>query len=86
MNVRLTTTHGQIDIALDTEKAPLTSENFADYVRAGHYDGTLFHRVIQNFMIQGGGFESGMSQRATRAPIQNEADNGLVNSTGTVGT
>ena len=75
---------GDIVIELDYEKAPKTSENFTQYVRDGHYDGTIFHRVINNFMIQGGGFGPGMSEKATRAPIENEAKNGLSNLTGTI--
>lgn len=77
--VKLSTNHGDIVLQLDAEKAPKTTENFVQYVKDGHYDGTVFHRVINNFMIQGGGFESGMKQKPTRAPIQNEADNGLKN-------
>ncbi|MFJ4351186.1 peptidylprolyl isomerase [Pseudomonas sp. NPDC089428] len=77
--VKLTTNHGDIVLQLNAEKAPLTTENFVQYVKDGHYNGTLFHRVIKGFMIQGGGFEPGMSQKKTRASIQNEADNGLKN-------
>ncbi len=77
--VKLSTNHGDIVLQLDAEKAPLTTENFVQYVKDGHYDGTVFHRVIKGFMIQGGGFEAGMSQKKTRASIQNEADNGLKN-------
>ncbi|MGK4581819.1 peptidylprolyl isomerase [Kitasatospora sp. HPMI-4] len=77
--VRLTTNAGDIDIELDEAKAPKTVENFLGYVRSGHYDGTIFHRVIGGFMIQGGGFTEGMSQKPTQAPVQNEADNGLTN-------
>ncbi len=77
--VKLTTNHGDILIELDTAKAPLSVANFLQYVRSGHYDGTVFHRVIKGFMIQGGGFEPGMKQKATEAPIQNEANNGLKN-------
>ncbi|EKT4522115.1 peptidylprolyl isomerase [Pseudomonas juntendi] len=77
--VKLSTNHGDIVLQLDAEKAPKTTENFIQYVKDGHYDGTVFHRVINNFMIQGGGFEAGMKQKPTRAPIQNEADNGLKN-------
>ncbi|MDH0301488.1 MULTISPECIES: peptidylprolyl isomerase [unclassified Pseudomonas] len=77
--VKLITNHGDIVLQLDAEKAPLTTENFVQYVKEGHYDGTVFHRVIKGFMIQGGGFEPGMSQKKTRASIQNEADNGLKN-------
>jgi peptidyl-prolyl cis-trans isomerase B (cyclophilin B) len=77
--VQLDTTAGTIRIELDAEKAPLSAQNFIDYVKAGHYDNTVFHRVIPGFMIQGGGFEPGMQQKPTRAPIQNEANNGLKN-------
>ncbi|ATB34071.1 peptidylprolyl isomerase [Melittangium boletus] len=77
--VKLTTNHGDIVLMLYAEKAPKTVENFVQYVKDGHYDGTIFHRVINNFMIQGGGFAPGMSQKPTRASIQNEADNGLKN-------
>jgi len=77
--VKLSTNHGDIVLQLNAEKAPQTTENFVQYVKEGHYDGTVFHRVIKGFMIQGGGFESGMSQKKTRASIQNEADNGLKN-------
>lgn len=77
--VKLTTNMGDIVLELDAQKAPKTVENFVAYVQSGHYDGTIFHRVIGNFMIQGGGFESGMKQKATNAPIQNEAANGLKN-------
>ncbi|MBI3346521.1 MAG: peptidyl-prolyl cis-trans isomerase [Burkholderiales bacterium] len=77
--VKLTTNHGDILIELDAEKAPLSVANFLSYVRKGHYDGTVFHRVIKGFMIQGGGFEVGMKQKATDAQIQNEANNGLKN-------
>ncbi|WP_248919612.1 peptidylprolyl isomerase [Pseudomonas entomophila] len=82
--VKLSTNHGNIVLQLDAEKAPLTTENFVQYVKDGHYDGTVFHRVIKGFMIQGGGFESGMSQKKTRASIQNEADNGLKNAKYTI--
>ena len=77
--VKLSTNHGDIVLQLDAEKAPQTVENFVQYVKDGHYDNTVFHRVIKGFMIQGGGFEPGMSQKKTRATIQNEADNGLKN-------
>ena len=82
--VKLTTGHGAITLKLDAEKAPKTVANFLAYVEAGHYDGTVFHRVIKNFMIQGGGMEPGMKQRETRAPIENEAANGLKNKRGTI--
>jgi len=82
--VRLATNLGDIVVELDPAKAPATVENFLAYARDGHYDGLIFHRVIPNFMIQGGGFEEGMRQRATRAPIKNEADNGLLNLRGTI--
>jgi len=79
MSVLLTTNHGKIKLELDAEKAPKTVENFLSYVRAGHYDNTIFHRVIDGFMIQGGGFEPGMKQKPTNEPIENEAKNGLKN-------
>lgn len=84
MAVKLTTNHGDIVIELDAEKAPETVKNFLAYVEAGHYDNTVFHRVINGFMIQGGGFEPGMKQKPCRTPVQNEANNGLTNDTGTV--
>lgn len=77
--VDLHTTHGLIRIELDEEKAPVSSANFLSYVKSGHYDGTVFHRVIKGFMVQGGGFEVGMKQKPTGEPIANEADNGLTN-------
>ncbi len=77
--VELQTSQGTIRIELDDVKAPKTVANFLEYVKAGHYDGTVFHRVIPNFMIQGGGFEAGMTQKPTRDPIENEANNGLKN-------
>lgn len=79
MAVILTTNHGNIKLELDAEKAPKTVENFLSYVKSGHYDGTIFHRVIDGFMIQGGGFEPGMKQKPTNAPVENEAKNGLKN-------
>ncbi|WP_334189803.1 peptidylprolyl isomerase [Noviherbaspirillum sp.] len=79
MAVIFTTNHGQFKVELDAEKAPKTVENFLNYVRSGHYNGTIFHRVIDGFMIQGGGFEPGMKQKPTSAPIENEAKNGLKN-------
>ena len=82
--VRLHTNHGDITIDLDAKAAPATVENFLEYVRSGFYDNTVFHRVIDGFMIQGGGFEPGMKQKGTRKPIQNEADNGLKNDNYTV--
>ena len=77
--VDLETSKGTIRVELDEVKAPLSSKNFLEYVDAGHYNGTVFHRVIPGFMVQGGGFEPGMKQKATRAPIQNESHNGLTN-------
>ncbi|AOJ92525.1 peptidylprolyl isomerase [Burkholderia multivorans] len=77
--VELHTNHGVIKLELDAAKAPKTVENFLNYVKKGHYDGTVFHRVINGFMIQGGGFEPGMKQKSTDAPIDNEANNGLKN-------
>ncbi|MFF4160298.1 peptidylprolyl isomerase [Streptomyces sp. NPDC001678] len=82
--VRLTTNHGDIVLELNEEKAPKTVENFLAYVDAGHYNGTVFHRVIPGFMVQGGGFVPGMDQKPTNAPIDNEADNGLKNTMYTV--
>ena len=78
------TNYGDITIELDFEKAPVSAANFLQYAKDGFYDGTIFHRVIDNFMIQGGGFTSGMSQKDNGDPIQNEADNGLTNSIGTL--
>ncbi len=77
--ITLKTNHGDIVIELDEEKAPLSSENFKQYVRDGFYDGVIFHRIIPNFMIQGGGFMPDMMQKATRETIENEAKNGLSN-------
>jgi peptidyl-prolyl cis-trans isomerase B (cyclophilin B) len=77
--VKLTTNHGVIVLQLNQDKAPETVANFVQYVKDGHYDNTVFHRVISNFMIQGGGFEPGMAQKKTRATIKNEANNGLTN-------
>lgn len=83
--VKLTTNHGDIVIELNAEKAPITVANFIEYVKAGHYENTIFHRVIGNFMIQGGGFEPGMKEKKDKRPsIQNEADNGLANEKYTV--
>ncbi len=79
MAVILTTNHGKITIELDAEKAPKSVENFLAYVNSGHYAGTIFHRVIDGFMIQGGGFEPGMKQKSTNATVENEAKNGLKN-------
>ncbi len=84
MKVRMQTNHGDIVLDLNEEKAPETVANFMSYVRDGFFDNTLFHRVINGFMIQGGGFEPGMQQKATNAPIKNEADNGLLNETGAI--
>jgi peptidyl-prolyl cis-trans isomerase B (cyclophilin B) len=83
--VKLTTNHGEIVLELNAEKAPVTVANFVEYVKAGHYENTVFHRVIGNFMIQGGGFEPGMKEKKDKRPsIQNEADNGLSNDKYTV--
>jgi peptidyl-prolyl cis-trans isomerase B (cyclophilin B) len=84
MAVKLTTNHGDIVLELDAEKAPETVKNFLAYVEAGHYNNTVFHRVINGFMIQGGGFEPGMKQKPCGEPIQNEANNGLKNDVGTI--
>jgi len=80
----LTTNFGEIKIELDFDKAPKTAANFEQYVKEGFYDGVIFHRVISNFMVQGGGFEPGMHQKKTRDPIENEADNGISNEMYTV--
>ncbi|MEX2367483.1 MAG: peptidylprolyl isomerase [Pseudohongiellaceae bacterium] len=80
----LHTSAGDITLELDFEKAPLSAANFLKYAEQGHYDSTIFHRVIDNFMIQGGGFEPGMKQKKPGAPIENEADNGLPNLKGSV--
>jgi len=82
--IKLHTNFGVIAIELDAEKAPESAKNFLAYVEAGHYDNTVFHRVIPGFMIQGGGFEPGMKQKECKAPIKNEADNGLKNDNYTV--
>jgi cyclophilin family peptidyl-prolyl cis-trans isomerase len=82
--VELKTSQGVIVLELDATKAPQTVENFLQYVKDGFYNGVIFHRVIDNFMIQGGGFEPGMKEKPTRAPIQNEAKNGLKNVTGSI--
>jgi len=84
MAVNLHTNHGLITIELDAEKAPETVKNFISYVESGHYDNTIFHRVIDGFMIQGGGFEPGMKQKPCGTPIKNEAANGLKNVLGSV--
>jgi peptidyl-prolyl cis-trans isomerase A (cyclophilin A)/peptidyl-prolyl cis-trans isomerase B (cyclophilin B) len=83
-HVLLKTSMGDIVLELNTEKAPQTVENFLQYVKSGHYSGTIFHRVIENFMIQGGGFDKDMTQKPTRAPIENEAKNGLKNEAYTI--
>ncbi len=82
--IKMTTSKGDILIELDEEKAPISCANFRKYVEDGHYDGTIFHRVINNFMIQGGGFTPDMMQKTTREPIENEAKNGLKNEAGTI--
>lgn len=84
MKAAIETSLGTITLELDAAKAPATVENFARYARDGHYDGTIFHRVIAGFMIQGGGFTKSMDQKPTRAPIRNEAMNGLKNARGTI--
>ena len=82
--IKISTTFGDITVELNADKAPITVANFLEYVREGLYDGTIFHRVIDNFMIQGGGFDTNMQQRATKAVIENEADNWLRNEFGTL--
>jgi peptidyl-prolyl cis-trans isomerase B (cyclophilin B) len=82
--IKLHTNHGVIALELDAEKAPKTVANFVAYVEAGHYNNTVFHRVIDGFMIQGGGFEPGMKQKSTREPVENEAKNGLKNVRGSI--
>ena len=82
--VILHTNFGDIKLELNKEKAPITVENFVSYVKDGHYDGTVFHRVIDGFMVQGGGFDADMQQKSTKDPIKNEANNGLKNDVGTV--
>ncbi len=82
--VLMTTTVGPITLELDTDNAPKTVDNFLSYVADGFYDGTIFHRVIDNFMIQGGGFTADMEQKDTKAPVENEANNGLRNNRGTI--
>ena len=82
--IKLTTNHGTITLELDAEKAPQTVANFLAYVESGHYDGTVFHRVINGFMIQGGGMGVGLKEKPTQAPIENEANNGLKNDRGTI--
>lgn len=82
--IKLTTNHGVIAIELDSEKAPKTAANFLAYVESGHYDGTIFHRVINGFMIQGGGMGVGMKEKSTLDPVENEAANGLKNDRGTI--
>jgi len=84
VTVRMQTNKGTIVLELDAEKAPATVANFVEYARSGFYDGTVFHRVIPRFMIQGGGFEPGMTQKTGKDPIKNEADNGLKNDLGTI--
>ena len=84
VTVKMETSMGDITLELDGEKAPDTVANFVEYANSGFYDGTIFHRVIENFMIQGGGFDSDMKQKKTREPIKNEAANGLKNDTGTI--
>ena len=82
--VEMVTSKGVIKLELDAEKAPITVANFLEYVKSGHFEGTIFHRVIPGFVIQGGGLQSGMREKPTNAPIENEADNGLKNLTGTI--
>ncbi|QUY47280.1 peptidylprolyl isomerase A [Serratia plymuthica] len=83
-HVMLTTSAGNIELALDSQKAPVSTKNFVDYVNSGYYNNTVFHRVIPGFMVQGGGFTADMQQKTANAPIKNEADNGLRNLRGTI--
>ncbi len=82
--VKFSTSMGDILLELDAEKAPVTVENFVNYVKNGHYDGLIFHRIISGFMVQGGGMEPGLKERPNLSPIENEADNGLKNNKGTI--
>jgi len=82
--ITIKTNHGDIDVELFDDKAPITCENFRQYIRDGHFDNTVFHRVIPNFMIQGGGMDENLSAKPTRDPIKNEADNGAPNERGTL--
>ena len=82
--VLMKTLLGDMTLELDADKAPATVANFVEYAQSGHYDGTIFHRVINNFMVQGGGFDTDMRQKGSNAPIQNEANNGLKNDRGTI--
>jgi cyclophilin family peptidyl-prolyl cis-trans isomerase len=82
--ITIKTNHGDIGVELFDDKAPISCENFRQYITDGHFNGTIFHRVIPNFMIQGGGMDESMSQKPTREPIKNEADNGLTNERGTL--
>ena len=84
VKVTMETSKGVITLELDREKAPASAENFVTYAKAGHYDGTIFHRVIPGFMVQGGGFDTDMKQKTTNPPVKIEADNGLKNDRGTV--
>ena len=83
-HILMTTTVGPMTLELDADNAPKTVENFLSYVSSGFYDGTIFHRVIDNFMVQGGGFTADMEQKSTQAPVENEANNGLKNARGTI--
>jgi peptidyl-prolyl cis-trans isomerase A (cyclophilin A) len=83
-NITISTSKGDLSVELDEKNAPISTKNFLEYVDAGHYDGTIFHRVIKNFMIQGGGFTPDMKQKSTRSPIKNEWRNGLKNTRGTL--
>ena len=82
--ITIKTNHGDISVELFEEKAPISCENFRQYVTDGHFDGTIFHRVIPNFMVQGGGMDENLSSKPTRDPIKNEADNGELNARGTL--
>ncbi len=84
INILMKTNHGEISIELNDEKAPMTAENFVNYIKSQHFDGSIFHRVIPGFMIQGGGYDSAMKEKPTNKPIENEDKNGLSNERGTL--
>ncbi len=84
INILMKTNHGEISIELNDEKAPMTAANFVNYIKSNHFDGSIFHRVIPGFMIQGGGYDVDMKEKSTNNPIENEAKNGLGNERGTI--